>query len=131
MKVLIVDPDWRFAHQMTSYLESHAHLAVHQPKPEPALAQTEHWRPDLVVIAAELCDSGIIEAISEMSDRPAILLSGWMDRYDIAWRAWQRGGDELLMKPIFKVQELHEAVVTALENAAAGVRRNGPTAATA
>ena len=53
-----------------------------------------------------------------------------MDRYDRAWRAWQTGGDELLMKPVFTSAELHQAIVTALENAAAGCRTR-PTAATA
>ena len=30
---------------------------------------------------------------------PFMLLTGWLDRYDRVWRAWQRGGDELLIKP--------------------------------
>jgi len=131
MKVLIVDPDWRFAQQASSFLESHAHLAVHQPKPAMALVQSERWQPDLVIIGSELAESGIIEAIGRLKDRPAILLTGWMDRYDLAWRAWQRGGDELLMKPLMKIEELQEAMITALENAVVGVRRAGPTAASA
>ena len=131
MKVLIVDPDWRFAEQATSYLESHAHLVVYQPKPALAIAQTQRWQPDLVILAAELSESGIVEAVNRIKDRPAVLLTGWMDRYDLAWRAWQRGGDELLMKPLFKVEELQETIVTALENAAVGIRRQKPAAASA
>jgi hypothetical protein len=45
-----------------------------------------------------------------------------MDRCGQAWRAWQRGGHDLLIKPIFRADELHAAVVAALENAAAGTR---------
>jgi len=52
-----------------------------------------------------------------------VLLTGWLDRYDIAWRAWQKGGDELLIKPVFSTDDIHEAIVTALENAAAGTRQ--------
>lgn len=120
MKVLIVEPDWRFSEQATEYLESHAHLVVHQQKPAEAIGKADHWQPDLVIIASELAETGIIEALSQILPRPAVLLTGWMDRYDVAWRAWQRGGDDLLIKPIFKVEELQEAIVTAMENATAG-----------
>ena len=131
MKVLIADPDWRFAEQATSYLESHAHLVVYQPKPTLAIAQVQRWQPDLVIVASELADSGILEAIHRIKDRPALLLTGWMDRYDVAWRAWQRGGDELLMKPLFKAEELQETIITALENASLGIRHQKPSVASA
>lgn len=122
MKVLIVEPDWRFSQQATEYLESHAHLVVHQLKPAEAIGKADHWHPDLVIVASELAETGILEALSQLDSPPAVLLTGWMDRYDIAWRAWQRGGDELLMKPLFNTGELHLAIVTALQNAAAGTR---------
>ena len=57
--------------------------------------------------------------------KPAILISEHMSNYKRAWAAWQRGGDELLMKPIFKATELQEAVVTALENANLQSNKNG------
>jgi len=124
MKVLIADTDWQFAKQASAFLEGHAHLVVYQPKPDLALLQCDRWQPDLVILGAELADTGILDAIQRKKDRPAVLLTGWMDRYDIAWRAWQRGGDELLMKPLFAVEELHESIVTALENAVVGTRRD-------
>ncbi|MBL7133427.1 MAG: response regulator [Phycisphaerae bacterium] len=131
MKVLIVDPDWRFATQASRYLESRAHLVVHQTSAEQTLNQIEHWRPDLVIVAAELVQTGIMEGLGRLCPRPAVLLTAWMDRYDIAWRAWQRGGDELLMKPLFNSGELHLAIVTALQNATAGTRGRAPTAVSA
>ena len=121
MKVLIVDHDWRFAHQAAQYLESHAHLVVHHIHAKDALEQARHWRPDLVIVAAEMSD-GLLEELKALKPRPAVLLTGKLDRFDRAWRAWQRGGDELLMKPVLKSQELHLAIVTALENAASGDR---------
>ncbi len=57
-----------------------------------------------------------------METRPAGLLTGWVDRFDVTWRAWQTGGDELLIKPMFREEDLHEAIVMALENAATGHR---------
>ena len=122
MKVLIVEPDWRFANQAMNYLESHAHLTVHETAAEAGLARAGHWHPDLVIVASELTDSGILEELTQLDAAPAVLLTGWMDRYDVAWRAWQRGGDELLMKPIFYAEELHMAIVTAMENATTGTR---------
>ena len=121
MKVLIADPDWRFVRQASQYLESHAHLVVCEPRASEALAHVEHWQPDLVVMAAESADK-MIDSIYKLQPRPAVLLTGRMDRYDLAWKAWQKGGDELLMKPIFKAEELHDAIVTALENVVTGVR---------
>ena len=122
MKVLIVDADWRFATHASRYLESRAHLVVHQTSDEQALDRAHHWEPDLVIVAAELAQTGIMEGLARLNPQPAVLLTGWMDRYDLAWRAWQRGGDELLMKPLFNTGELHLAIVTALQNAAAGTR---------
>jgi len=120
MKVLVVEPDWRFAQMASTYLESHAHLVVRETRLDEALRRTAHWHPDLVVLAAELAEDGFVELLRQVTPRPAVLLTGWLDRYDIAWRAWQNGGDELLMKPIFTTDELHEAIVTALETAATG-----------
>jgi len=131
MKVLIADPDWRFAEHATSYLESRAHLVVHETQAERALKQATHWKPDLVIAAAELAGNGLLEALGRLQPRPAVLLTDWMDRFDRVWRAWQHGGDELLMKPVFNVEELHASIVTAMENAAVGTRRRERLAASA
>jgi len=123
MKVLIVEPDWRFVRMASTYLESHAHLVVQESRLDDALARTAHWRPDLVIVAAELAEDGFLGLLQNAApggNRPAVLLTGWLDRYDIAWRAWQKGGDELLVKPVFTTDELHQAIVAALENAALG-----------
>lgn len=123
MRVLIADPDHHFANQATRLLESRAHLVVNQSDAGQAALTARHWRPDLAIVAEELAETGLIEEISSLTPRPAILMVGWMDRYDRVWRAWQRGGDELLMKPVFTNEELHTAIVAALENAAVGTDR--------
>ncbi len=123
MRVLIVEPDWRFARMASTYLESHAHLVVQENRLDDALARVAHWRPDLVIVAAELAEDGFLGLLQDAApagNRPAVLLTGWLDRYDIAWRAWQKGGDELLIKPVFTTEEVHQAIVTALENATLG-----------
>ena len=100
LKVLIVDPDWRFARNASAFLESHAHLVVQESRPPQAVAHAKHWRPDLVIISAELIEQGLMDSLYSIKPRPAVLLTGWL-----------------------KAQELHLAVVAALENAAAGTRR--------
>ena len=130
MKVLIADPDWRFSLKATRYLESHAHLVVSHTESEAALACARHWRPDLVILAAEVAEMGLMNAIYSMMPRPAVLLTEHLDRYDRAWRAWQTGGDELLIKPVFKSSELQQAIIMAMENATAGTSGR-PTKATA
>ncbi len=123
-KVLIADPDWRFSNQVATFLESHAHLVARESRPEQVLVHAKRWQPDLVIVSAELAeDKNLMDALDALRPRPAILLTGWLDRFDRVWRAWQRGGDELLIKPVLRSQELHAAIVTALENAAAGGRK--------
>jgi len=119
MKVLIIDADWRFVAQVTPYLEDRAHLVVHQTCPAAAAKQVQKWKPDLVVLAAELASSDLVQKIYNIPDRPAVLLTENMDRYAQAWRVWQTCGDELLMKPIFKHSEFHEAMIQAQMNATA------------
>lgn len=125
MKILVIDPDWRFAQQAQSHFESHAHVVSHQADSAVASAQLTRWQPDVVLLAAELADDALIETIYSVSPRPAVVLTDHMDRFDRAWRAWQKCGDELLMKPLMKADELQSAMVAAMENTAAGtiVRR--------
>ena len=131
MKVLIADGDWRFSRQVCSYLETHAHLVVSETDPKQAVERASHWQADLVILASELADKTLMNALYALHPRPAILLTGWVDRYDLAWRAWQMGGDELLMKPVFRSDDLHQAIVSAMENAAIGVRAGSTVAAAA
>jgi DNA-binding response OmpR family regulator len=129
MKVLIADPDWRFAEKACLFLESRAHLVVCENRPSVVLEHAQSWQPDLVILAGELAQRGLIEPLTAANPRPAILLTEHMARFDRAWQVWQKGGDELLLKPVFKIDELHDAIVVARENAAAGLRRRPVSAA--
>lgn len=121
MKVMIVEPDWRFTEQAAGYLESKAHLVVSESDITAAMERICRWQPDLVILAAELAlQEGVIESLTAFKPRPAILLTERMDRFDRAWRAWQRGGDELLIKPVLADEELLMAIVAARENAVTG-----------
>ena len=130
MRVVIADRDWRFVRQASAHLESHAHLVVTESDSQEVVTRASHWQADLVILAAELAEEGALDALEQLSPAPAVLLTEHMDRYDRAWRAWQRGGDELLMKPVFRAEDLHQAIVTAMENAATGTRVR-PAAASA
>ncbi len=116
MKIMIVESDWRFAAQAIRYFESRGHLVV-QETPRGAAGHARSWQPDLVILAAEYSSEEVLNSLRALRVRPAVLISEHMSNYKRAWAAWQRGGDELLMKPIFKASELQEAVVIALENA--------------
>jgi len=117
MKVMIVDKDWRFVSQVTPFLEDKAHLVVHHTHSADAARQVQRWKPEVVVLAADMASSDLIQQIYRMAERPAVLLTENMDRYAYAWRVWQHCGDELLMKPIFKYAEFHEAMLQAQVNA--------------
>ncbi len=131
MRVLIADPDWRFANQATSYMEAHAHLVVHHTSDTEAIETARSWSPDVVIVSEELTENGLLEELDTLADRPAVLLIGWMDRCNKVWKAWQKGGDELLMKPVFRAEELHAAVMAAMRNSTAGHRYNRVTAVSA
>jgi DNA-binding response OmpR family regulator len=118
MKILIVDADWRFVRQASDYLESRGHLVVHHNQVDAALAQADHWQPDLVILAADLAAERLVNTLRGSS--PAVLLTEHVDRFDRAWRVWQKCGHELLMKPVCKSQELHHAIVKAMENSVLG-----------
>jgi len=124
MKVLIADPDWQFSQRAVNYLESLANMVSSQPSASDAASTAEKWQPDMIIIAAQYVDDGSVnlDELYELDSRPAVVLTEHMARYDRAWRAWQKGGDELLMKPIFKTDELWSAVKAAMENAATGQR---------
>ncbi len=131
MRVLICEPDWRFAHRAASYLESHAHHVALSASAFETEARARRWHPDLVILAAESATPDLLNTLHSIPEGPAVLLTGWLDRYDIAWRAWQMGGHELLLKPIFRDQELQDSILTAMENAVAGVRQSQATSVSA
>src|SRR5664279_3815130 len=100
LKVLIVDTDIRFVEQTRRYLESCGHYVVWAAATS-AVERAEQWQADLVIANAELPavqQGTLLEGLNELADRPAILLTAALERYEIAWRAWQKGGDELLLK---------------------------------
>ena len=120
MKVLIADPDWRFLRQARDYLESRAHYVAHEASPHAAAGRAAHWKPDVIIVSAELpqcCDGQLLHTFEGLQPRPAIILTAALDAFDKAWRAWQRGGDEVIIKPVLHVSELHVAIVAALKNA--------------
>lgn len=119
MKVLIADPDWYFLRQARDYLESRGDYVAHENSADPALRRAAHWRPDLIMVSAELpecCDGDLLSAFDKLQPRPAIILTAALERFDKAWRAWQRGGDEVIIKPVLHTSEFHVAVVAALKN---------------
>ncbi len=116
MKIIIVDSDWRFVSKATRYFESFAD-SVLQQSAFSLIERAQAWQPDLVVLSAEYATEDLLGSLEEITPRPAVLLTEHMSRYDRAWAAWQRGGDELLMKPVFKSQDLRDAVLVAMQKA--------------
>lgn len=134
MKIMIVDPDWNFLQQVRSYLESRGNHTVYEPDTEAALERAEHWRPDVVIVSAELdhASSGdLLERLQAVKPRPAVLLTAPLDRFDKAWQAWQHGGDEVIFKPLLNTSELNVAIFSAMENAICPRPRSVPAASKA
>jgi DNA-binding response OmpR family regulator len=121
LKVLICDTDWRFVERATQFLIGHGHQVMSEALPSEAVDLARCWRPDVLVLASESAEGPNAELLGEIqriNPRPAILLTGHLDRFDSAWRAWQKGGDELLLKPIIHAWELHTAIIAAMDQTA-------------
>ena len=120
LKVLICDTDRRFVERASRFLISHGHQVMAEPFGADALELSARWRPDVVVLSSELADrqeGDFLPSLRNLCPRPAILLTGHLDRFDAAWRSWRKGGDELLLKPVIHAWELHTAIISAIEMA--------------
>ena len=119
LRVLIVDTDIRFVEQARRHLEACGHHGAHVDVSR-VTQRAEQWRADLVIASAELPlvhQGELLSALHDVDQRPAVLLTASMDRFDLAWQAWHKGGDELLLKPMLNAAELHCAIATARQNA--------------
>ena len=122
MKVLIADTDRDFALKAWAYYEKSANLVLLQPDSDQVVASARSWGADLVIVSARQVEQGVLEGLYALPARPAVLVTEHMRNPGRAWRAWQQGGDELLLKPVFKLKELAQAVTNALGSAAWGRR---------
>ncbi|MBN1555577.1 MAG: hypothetical protein JXA11_12600 [Phycisphaerae bacterium] len=117
MRIMMVESDWDFESKAIGYFESRADMVVRQT-PASAVKQAQTWQPDVVILAAEHADEELLNGLRALPARPAIVITEHMSRFDRAWRTWQLGGDELLMKPLFHARELHDAIIIAMNRAA-------------
>ena len=134
LKVLVCDTDQRFVERASQFLMSHGHQVVSESLSDDALDRAARWKPDVVVLSSELVDrqdDDFLSALQNLPRRPAILLTGQLDRFDAAWRAWRKGGDELLLKPVMHAWELHTAIITAIESVPRQVDARARAAASA
>ncbi|OPX24184.1 MAG: hypothetical protein B1H04_02590 [Planctomycetales bacterium 4484_123] len=120
LKVLLVDSDWYFLTQVTSILESRGHHVVREGNPAEALDRARRWRPDVVMVDVQLPEvhrGELVADLAAIQPRPAIVLLSAMEHFERAWAAWQRGGDDVLFKPILHPSDVHLAILTARKNA--------------
>jgi DNA-binding response OmpR family regulator len=117
LKVLLCDTDWRFVDRATQYLSAHGHQVLAEAIPSEAMELSKRWKPDVVVLASESTEGHndkILKQLKHLPNPPAILLTGQLDHFDAAWRAWRKGGDEVLLKPVINAAELHTAIIAAM-----------------
>jgi PleD family two-component response regulator len=116
---MILDTDTHFLSQARDHLEERGHLVVHETTPSRAATRCHHWKPEVILVDSELeavHGGDLLAALGGQAHRPAIVLVSTLQRFDLAWRAWQRGGDDLLFKPMLHPSELDSSVRTALAN---------------
>ena len=134
MKLLVIDRDQRFLNTVCDLFEPRGHAVVHESDADAAIARAHHWQPDVILVSAEIdrcCRGDLLTQLAQVEGRPAILLTAHMDRFDQAWQAWQRGADELLLKPVLHPADLDAAVLAARQNAIALQRQSNALAMSA
>jgi len=114
LKILICDPDRKFVQTARRILGSEGHTVVVEANLCEAARLALKNIPDVVVLPSEFANDPnadlIIEIIHHMTPRPAVLLTIQMARFDIARKAWLKGADGTLFKPILQDQELKAAI---------------------
>lgn len=131
MRILMLQSDWNFIRQARGFLENHGHSVVVENDPKLALARADHWKPDVVIVGADLAGvhkGDLLAQFKECQPRPALLLTAPLARFDLAWRAWQKGADEMIFTPLLHASELNVAIFTATENMLCPRRRYKSTA---
>lgn len=131
LKVLICDADRRFTDRAARFLTSHGHHVLVEALPTEAFDLAARWKPDVVVVSSESVageNGEMLTDLRKIDPRPAVLLTGQLDRFDAAWQAWQRGADELLLKPVLQAWEIHTAIISAINRAAPQLARPAVTA---
>lgn len=132
LKVLICDTDDLFVRKARSFLISHGHQVMSEPFLDECARLCDHWHPDVIIVSSETIEKdsdGSYDRIQALQPRPAVLLTGQLDRFESAWRAWRKGGDELLLKPIVQGWELHTAIIAAVESASGYLDQQQPASA--
>ena len=126
LKVLLVDSDWYFLNQATNILESRGHHVLQEPDPAEAVERARRWRPDVAMVDVRLPvvhQGELLAQLADIQPRPAIVLLSALGDFEKAWKAWQRGGDDVLFKPILHPADVHLAILTARKNALCPQRR--------
>jgi len=117
LRILICDADQKFVQAAERILGSEGHSIVAEADLCKAARLVLKNTPDVVVLPSEFANDPnadlIIEIIHHLTPRPAVLLTIQMARFDIARKAWLKGADSSLFKPILREQELKTAIDSA------------------
>jgi DNA-binding response OmpR family regulator len=117
LRILICDGDREFVQAAKRILGSEGHTVVAEADLCKAARLALKSTPDVVVLPSEFADNPnadiIIELIHHLTPRPAILLTMQMARFDLARKAWHKGADHSVFKPLLGGQELNAAIAQA------------------
>lgn len=114
LRILICDPDRKFIQAAERILGSEGHTVVAEADLCKGARLVLENTPDVVVLPSEFANDPnadlIIEILHHLTPRPAVLLTIQMAQFDIARKAWLKGADGSLFKPILQEQELKTAI---------------------
>jgi CheY-like chemotaxis protein len=114
LRILVCDPDQEFVEAVERILGSEGHTVVAEADLCKAARLALQSTPDVIVLPSEFADDPnadlITELIHSLTPRPAILLTMQMVRFDLARKAWQKGADHSVFKPLLGEQELKAAI---------------------
>ncbi|MGC9457338.1 MAG: hypothetical protein ACP5DC_07410 [Halothiobacillaceae bacterium] len=122
LTILVCDPDAEFVRGAGDALRAAGHHVLVAPDRSRAMGLLLGGKPQVVIVPSEAFNRPESEHMAAfihgLPDRPAVIITMTLGRFDLAQQAWQLGADEAVFKPLLDDTELTDAVNRAMDKVA-------------
>ncbi|HEV56074.1 MAG TPA: response regulator [Phycisphaerales bacterium] len=123
LTILNCDPDVEFMRRAGDALRAAGHHVLVAPDRSKAIELLLGGRRGVVIVPSVAFNRPESEHLAPfihgLPERPAVIITMTLGRFDLAQQAWQLGADEAVFKPLLDDTELTDAVNRAMDKVAA------------